>query len=116
MFFSRKKYSAFKFLFAQFFLEKMAYSRVNFWQKKALRTPSFQMFFLGKCRTLRTGRDRLSGIVLRFRKGFFFSHAHTLSRIIHPFYVRARKLAIKKSPPICQTHVRENVFEKKKVG
>ncbi len=99
--------------FLQFFLEQMAYSRVNFWQKSTADSVISNCFFLGKCRTLRTGRDRLSGIVLRFRKGFFFSHARTLSRIIHPFYVRARKLAIKKSPPICQTHVRENVFEKK---
>ncbi len=113
MFFSRKKYSAFKFPFAQFFFLKKWLAAESISGKKALRTPSFQMFF-GKVSDTQDRARQTFGNSFTLPKRFFFSHAHTLSRIIHPFYVRARKLAIKKSPPICQTHVRENVFEKKK--
>ncbi len=86
MFFSRKKYSAFKLLFAQLFFLKKWLTAESISGKKALRTPSLQMFFLGKCRTLRTGRDRLSGIVLRFRKGFFLACTHAFPH--HPSFLR----------------------------
>ena len=83
MFFSRKKYSAFKLLFAQLFFLKKWLTAESISGKKALRTPSFQMFFLGES----VGHSGQGATDFTLPKRFFFL-ACTHAFPHHPSFLR----------------------------